>query len=75
MTTPMHAMVLDRLNHPLRPARLPQPRPGRGEVLLRVQACGICRTDLHIVAGELADPKLPLNLGMTAGRGGNGFVG
>jgi propanol-preferring alcohol dehydrogenase len=63
MTSAMDAMVLDRPKHPLRPARLPQPRPGKGEVLLRVQACGICRTDLHVAGGELFDPKLPLILG------------
>jgi propanol-preferring alcohol dehydrogenase len=60
MTNTMDAMVLDRPKYPLRLGRLPPPRPGRGEVVLRVQACGICRTDLHIVAGELAHPKLPL---------------
>jgi alcohol dehydrogenase, propanol-preferring len=63
MTDTMAAMVLDRPNQPLRPVRLPQPRPGKGEVLLRVQACGICRTDLHVAGGELPDPKLPLILG------------
>lgn len=63
MTSAMDAMVLDRPKHPLRPARLPQPRPGKGEVLLRVRACGICRTDLHVAGGELPDPKLPLILG------------
>jgi propanol-preferring alcohol dehydrogenase len=63
MTDTMDAVVLDRPGHPLRHARLPRPRPGTGEVLLRVQACGICRTDLHVAAGELADPKLPLILG------------
>jgi propanol-preferring alcohol dehydrogenase len=53
-------MVLDGPRRPLREADLPVPEPGPGQVLLRVHACGVCRTDLHIVAGELADPKLPL---------------
>jgi alcohol dehydrogenase, propanol-preferring len=44
----------------LRPAELPEPRPGRDQVLLSVSACGVCRTDLHIVDGELSEPKLPL---------------
>ena len=61
--TAMHAMLLDEPGHPLRLARLPQPRPGPGEVLLQVRACGICRTDLHLARGELANPKLPLVLG------------
>jgi propanol-preferring alcohol dehydrogenase len=39
---------------------LPEPRPGPGQILVRVQACGVCRTDLHVVDGELPDPKLPL---------------
>jgi propanol-preferring alcohol dehydrogenase len=59
----MEAMVLDHPRRLLRHARLPQPTPGTGDVLLRVRACGICRTDLHVAAGELADPKLPLILG------------
>jgi len=41
-------------------ADMPEPEPGPGEVLLRVRACGVCRTDLHIVDGELTEPKLPL---------------
>jgi len=56
-------MLLDRPRQPLRPAVLPVPRPGRGALLLRVAACGICRTDLHVADGELAEPKLPLVLG------------
>jgi len=56
----MHAMVLDKPGEPLRELELDDPRPGRGELLARVHACGVCRTDLHVVAGELADPKLPL---------------
>jgi propanol-preferring alcohol dehydrogenase len=59
----MHAMVLDRPGAPLEPRDVPPPKPGDGEVLLRVHACGVCRTDLHIVDGELDRPKLPLILG------------
>jgi propanol-preferring alcohol dehydrogenase len=56
----MRAMVLERPRDPLRPADLPDPRPGPGQVLISVAACGVCRTDLHIVDGELSEPKLPL---------------
>ncbi len=59
----MRAMVLDSPGELLREAVLPQPRPGEGQVLLEVHACGICRTDLHIIDGELPRPKLPLVLG------------
>ena len=53
-------MVLHRQREPLRLEELPEPQPGAGQVLLEVAACGICRTDLHIVDGELTEPKLPL---------------
>jgi propanol-preferring alcohol dehydrogenase len=53
-------MVLDAPNTPLRAAQLAEPEPGDGQVLLAVHACGVCRTDLHIVDGELTRPKLPL---------------
>lgn len=53
-------MVLERAGAPLRLAELPDPEPGPGQVLLRVAACGVCRTDLHIADGELKSPKLPL---------------
>ncbi|HEV3376895.1 MAG TPA: zinc-dependent alcohol dehydrogenase family protein [Thermoleophilaceae bacterium] len=53
-------MVLDAPRSPLRLADLPAPEPGPGDVLLDVAACGICRTDLHVVDGELTRPKLPL---------------
>jgi propanol-preferring alcohol dehydrogenase len=53
-------MVLDAPRSALRPADLDPPTPGPGEVLLEVAACGVCRTDLHIVDGELERPKLPL---------------
>ncbi len=56
-------MVLERQREHLRPAELPDPKPGPGQVLLAVAACGVCRTDLHIVDGELTEPKLPLVLG------------
>jgi propanol-preferring alcohol dehydrogenase len=59
----MRAMVLERQREPLRPAELPEPAPGPGQVLLSVAACGVCRTDLHIVDAELNEPKLPLVLG------------
>jgi alcohol dehydrogenase, propanol-preferring len=60
----MKAMVLDSLGdvagNPLRLNNVPMPEPGFGEVLVRVSVCGICRTDLHVVEGELERPKLPL---------------
>jgi propanol-preferring alcohol dehydrogenase len=56
----MRAMVLERQRQPLRPMELPDPEPGPGQVLLRVHACGVCRTDLHILDGDLTQPKLPL---------------
>ena len=59
----MRAMVLRRAGAPLEEAELPDPLPEAGQVLLRVRACGVCRTDLHVADGELPDPKLPLVLG------------
>jgi propanol-preferring alcohol dehydrogenase len=59
----MRAMVLDTRGQPLRLAEVPDPEPGPGQILLRVRACAVCRTDLHIVDGELPKPKLPLILG------------
>jgi alcohol dehydrogenase, propanol-preferring len=53
-------MVLDAPSGGLRPAELPEPRPGPGQVLVKVRACGVCRTDLHVVDGELELPRLPL---------------
>ncbi len=53
-------MVLERQRQPLRLVELPEPSAGPGQVLLDVRACGVCRTDLHILDGELAEPKLPL---------------
>jgi propanol-preferring alcohol dehydrogenase len=66
-------MVLDAARSPLRTAELDRPEPGPGEVLLRVRACGVCRTDLHVVDGELTRPKLPLVVGhQIVGEAGDG---
>ncbi len=59
----MHAMVFHAVGQPLQYEKVPDPRPGPGQVLIRVHACGVCRTDLHIVDGELTQPKLPLIIG------------
>jgi propanol-preferring alcohol dehydrogenase len=56
----MTAMVLETRGGPLRRKEVPVPRPGPGQLLIKVHACGVCRTDLHIVDGELTRPKLPL---------------
>jgi propanol-preferring alcohol dehydrogenase len=56
----MHAMVLQRPGQPLQYLDVPVPRPGPDQLLIRVRACGVCRTDLHVVDGELTEPKLPL---------------
>jgi propanol-preferring alcohol dehydrogenase len=56
----MRAMVLEAPGSPLVPVELDRPSPGPGQLLLRVRACGVCRTDLHVVDGELTRPKLPL---------------
>jgi propanol-preferring alcohol dehydrogenase len=56
----MLAMVLDRPGEPLRQRDLPTPLPGAGQLLVKVSACGVCRTDLHVVDGELPEPTLPL---------------
>ena len=56
----MKAMVLHTQRQPLRATELPTPEPGPGELLIRVRACAVCRTDLHVVDGELPRPKLPL---------------
>jgi propanol-preferring alcohol dehydrogenase len=76
----MQAMVLYQPGEPLRQAELPVPAPGPGQVLLRVRACGVCRTDLHVADGELTEPTLPLVLGHqivgtleAAGAGGERF--
>ncbi len=59
----MRAMVLETPGEQLRLMDVPVPQPNEEQVLLRVRACGVCRTDLHIVDGELPDPKIPLILG------------
>ncbi|HEY6208487.1 MAG TPA: zinc-dependent alcohol dehydrogenase family protein [Gemmatimonadales bacterium] len=59
----MRAMLLDAPRRPLRAADVPRPEPGPGQVLIAVNACGVCRTDLHIFDAELPNPKLPLVLG------------
>jgi propanol-preferring alcohol dehydrogenase len=56
----MRAMVLEAAGEPLAQRELPDPKPAEGQVLIEVSACGVCRTDLHILDGELAEPKLPL---------------
>ena len=56
----MRAMVLERPGQSLEPRSLAVPSPADGELLLRVEACAVCRTDLHVVDGELPDPVLPL---------------
>ena len=56
----MRAQVLRKPGEPLAAAELPVPQPGPGEVRIAVGACAVCRTDLHVVDGELPDPKLPL---------------
>ncbi len=53
-------MVLERIGGGLIERQLPEPVPGAGEVLIEVAACGVCRTDLHVIDGELSSPKLPL---------------
>jgi propanol-preferring alcohol dehydrogenase len=59
----MRAMVLEAPRRPLVLRELPEPEPGPGQVRVRVRACAVCRTDLHVIDGELPEPKLPLVLG------------
>ena len=56
----MRAMILEKPGQALREVDLPKPRPGANEVLVQVRACAVCRTDLHVIDGELPNPKLPL---------------
>lgn len=56
----MRAMRLHRPGEALREDRIPRPAPGPGQVLIRIEACGVCRTDLHVVDGDLTDAKLPI---------------
>ena len=76
----MRAMLFEGPGRVLKMANLPIPKPGAGQVLLKVHACGVCHTDLHIVDGELNEPKLPLVLGhqivgtvVQSGTGANRF--
>jgi propanol-preferring alcohol dehydrogenase len=59
----MKAMLMEKTGGPLVLRDVPIPEPSSGDVLVRVLACGVCRTDLHVLDGELSDPKLPLLLG------------
>ncbi|MBW2528712.1 MAG: zinc-dependent alcohol dehydrogenase family protein [Deltaproteobacteria bacterium] len=59
----MRAMVFEQVGKPLVLRQLPSPEPGERQVSLRVEACAVCRTDLHVVDGDLTEPKLPLVLG------------
>jgi len=77
----MRAMVLEKPGNPLVFKAVPVPRPGPGQVLIRVCACGVCRTDLHVVDGELTKPRLPLIPGheivgrvVATGAGVDGFL-
>ncbi len=56
----MRAMVLNAIGSPLTPAERPDPPPGAGEIRVLVAACGVCRTDLHVVDGDLPNPVLPI---------------
>ncbi|WP_082204648.1 zinc-dependent alcohol dehydrogenase family protein [Nitrosospira briensis] len=56
----MHAMVLEGPGQPVQMRSMPRPQPGSDELLVKIAACAVCRTDLHVVDGELPDPKLPI---------------
>lgn len=56
----MRAMILDRPGQPMRLAEVPKPEPDLGQIRLQVRTCGVCRTDLHVIDGDLKEPKLPL---------------
>ena len=56
----MRAMVLEKTGEPLKHLIVPVPKPNPDQILIKIHACGVCRTDLHIVDGELTNPKLPL---------------
>jgi D-arabinose 1-dehydrogenase-like Zn-dependent alcohol dehydrogenase len=58
-------MVLRRPGTPLELSEVVPPKPGKGELLVEVECCAVCRTDLHVVDGELANPKLPLIANLT----------
>jgi alcohol dehydrogenase, propanol-preferring len=75
----MRAIVLEVIGEPLRAREIPAPSPAPGQVRLAVRACGVCRTDLHVVDGDLPDPTLPLVLGhqvvATVDEVGDGVTG
>ena len=80
MTHTMRAMLLAEPRQLLRPAEMPVPHPAAGQILLRVEACGVCRTDLHLIDGELPHPRMPIIPGheivgrvVAAGREVRGF--
>src|SRR5262244_4456302 len=56
----MRALVLEEPRTPLVMREQATPAPGPGDILIEIAACGVCRTDLHVVDGELPDPKLPI---------------
>ena len=56
----MRAMIFEKPGAPLRLLEKPDPIPGPGQVLVKISACGVCRTDLHVVDGDLTEPKLPI---------------
>jgi alcohol dehydrogenase, propanol-preferring len=60
MNKPMHAMVLKQLGSPLEWTELPDKEPAPGEIRVKITACGVCRSDLHVIDGELPEPKLPI---------------
>ncbi|MAT93243.1 MAG: alcohol dehydrogenase [Halioglobus sp.] len=77
----MRAMVLEKPGGILECRDIPRPQPGAGQLLLKVRACGICRTDLHVLDGDLTDPRLPLVPGhqivaevVSAGAGDSRFT-
>jgi alcohol dehydrogenase, propanol-preferring len=75
MIGPMKAMVLERVGGPLRLVDRPVPVAGEGELLVRVLACGVCRTDLHLLDGEVTVPELPRVLGhQIVGEAGDGRI-
>jgi propanol-preferring alcohol dehydrogenase len=59
----MRAMLLEKQKEPLKERRVTVPKPGPDQVPIKIHACGVCRTDPHIIDGELQRPKLPLILG------------
>ena len=77
----MKAMILERQGLPLKAAELPDPTPGPRQILIHVRTCGVCRTDLHVVDGDLTEPKLPVVPGHqivgiveALGEGATGFA-